>query len=384
MVVLVAVARLESPAAVGDLGLALALAAPLFMLAEMNLRDLLATDVERQRRFADYLALRLLGVGLAVVVSILLALVTTGPALVVALVALAKVADSVGDIVYGFLQRDRRLGSVGRSMLFRGVAQAVLVPSVLVVSGGLVPALVAMAASSIVVLVVHDVPTVRGEITRVQRVRATDLAALARLAAPLGVVALLVSASTVFPRYFLEWHGSRAEVGYFVAIAYTLNVLGLVNLSVSQAAIAELADRLRLGHWPFVQLLWRLSLGAGVAGLVAVVVAVVAGERLLRIVFPPTYASFAGVLVWLTVARVASLMGSYVKAALVAMRVVGPQTVPIAAGLALGCMAAAAWIPQHGLLGAAWAAAVTSWTSLSLNVALVVRRLASTERLAWS
>ena len=59
--ILVAIAKLGTPAMVGQFALGLAVAAPVFMLTSLQLRVVLATDARNEYRLGHYLAPRLLG-----------------------------------------------------------------------------------------------------------------------------------------------------------------------------------------------------------------------------------------------------------------------------------------------------------------------------------
>src|SRR5580700_4270976 len=56
---LVALAKLGTPAMVGQFALGLAATAPLLMFANLQLRTVLATDTRGEYAFSDYLGLRL-------------------------------------------------------------------------------------------------------------------------------------------------------------------------------------------------------------------------------------------------------------------------------------------------------------------------------------
>src|SRR5215203_1463425 len=61
-------AKMGSPEMVGQFALGLAVTAPVIMFTNLNLEAVQATDARHQYRFGDYLALRLVGSTLALVV----------------------------------------------------------------------------------------------------------------------------------------------------------------------------------------------------------------------------------------------------------------------------------------------------------------------------
>jgi O-antigen/teichoic acid export membrane protein len=122
---LLILARWGTPDEVGRLGLALAVTAPVFMLANLRLRTLLATDHCRAHPFRDYLTLRLVGIAVAAGVLLTATQITRGREAAVAITALivmAKAAESLSDLFHGLQQQHERLDRVSLSLLASGVA----------------------------------------------------------------------------------------------------------------------------------------------------------------------------------------------------------------------------------------------------------------------
>src|ERR1051325_11414947 len=68
--ILIVLAKLGSPEAVGQFALGLAVTAPVMLFANLQLSALHATAATREYRFGHYLALRLVTTGLALVVIV--------------------------------------------------------------------------------------------------------------------------------------------------------------------------------------------------------------------------------------------------------------------------------------------------------------------------
>ena len=102
--ILVLLARLGSPEAVGQFSLGLAIAAPIQLFANLQLRDVQATDARVQFQFRDYTGLRILMTIIAacVIFAIGGVLYHGETALTIAGFALSKGIESLSDVVYGF------------------------------------------------------------------------------------------------------------------------------------------------------------------------------------------------------------------------------------------------------------------------------------------
>ncbi len=106
-------AKLGSGEMLGEYALAVAVITPLAMLSHLNLRAVLATDMEYRHAFGDYLAVRLATTAAVLAAMGVIALVSGYPATVAASMILVGVSLSVeiiSDIYYAALQRRRADG----------------------------------------------------------------------------------------------------------------------------------------------------------------------------------------------------------------------------------------------------------------------------------
>ncbi len=152
-------AKLGGREMLGEYALAVALTAPVAMLAHLNLRAVLATDVSGRRLFSDYLTVRLGVSGLALAAMAALALVfgrSGDMAAVIFLTGLAQTSETVSDAYYGAMQRRDEMDRIARSMMVRGVLSAAAFGIVLWMSGNLAWAVAATAAGRLLVLVAYD------------------------------------------------------------------------------------------------------------------------------------------------------------------------------------------------------------------------------------
>ena len=101
---LVLLAKLGTPATVGEFALAVAIAAPVITFACFNLRAVQATDARRERDFGDYLQLRLMALTVAILVIVAIAHSTnqdSSSLAVILIIAFAKALEAVSDVIFG-------------------------------------------------------------------------------------------------------------------------------------------------------------------------------------------------------------------------------------------------------------------------------------------
>ena len=360
------IAKLGSGEMLGQYALALAVATPVAMLAHLNLRAVLATDMERRHAFHDYLAVRLWTAAAALLATVCLALMpgTSGPA-AIALMGVCLGVENVSDTYYGLMQRRERMDQIAWSMMARGALAVAVVGPALWLTHNLIAALAALALARVVVLVAYDRPRgLAGE--RVGVACPPGRFAILRSALPLGVVLMLVSLTVNVPRYAIERYLGTRELGAFAAVASFIAAGGAVVGALGQSAMPRLAICYSAGDLKrFRELalkLCALSLALGVAGVAG---AVVAGRLVLGIAYRPEYAAYSGLLVAVMAAGVPRYVAIILGYVLTSVRSFGPQ-MPLLLAVT-GAAALASWrlVPAMGLGGAAVAIAVAACVQIA-------------------
>src|SRR5213593_2959668 len=121
---IVILARLGDSTAVGRFALGLAIASPLLMLTNLQLRTVQATDVGARFRFGHYVALRLLGSAaflLSIAVAALGARYDGTTLAVLCAVAVMKTSESLSDVGYGLLHAQEHLDRIAQLQILKGV-----------------------------------------------------------------------------------------------------------------------------------------------------------------------------------------------------------------------------------------------------------------------
>ncbi|ACG75621.1 polysaccharide biosynthesis protein [Anaeromyxobacter sp. K] len=379
---LIALARLGTPETVGKFALGLALTAPIFLLAGLQLRGVQATDSRRDFRFGTYFGTRVVAMVFATASAVGLGLTAAKDReawLTVLFVALAKAVEGLSDVHYGYLQQQERLDVVARSLIARGVLAVVGVVVGLLALESAASASAGMALAWLSVLLVHDIPSVRHLLHGECEVGAPVFARapmqrLFVLAAPLGVVLMLGSLQTNIPRFVIERVLGNRDLGVFAVLSSLVAAGGVFVSALGQSASPGLARLFAAGDVArFRRNLGALLLIGAVLGGGAVAVAILAGEPLLRVVFGAEYAGQPNVFIWLMVGGglgyVASLLGHGMTAAR-QFRAQVPLFLVLIAVLGILCLVL---VPPFGLLGCAWALAVAATVQL-LGSAYVVLR----------
>jgi O-antigen/teichoic acid export membrane protein len=384
---IVAVAKMGSSFVVGQFSLGLAVAGPVFMLTNLHLRAVQATDARQMYSFGEYLRLRLglTSLGLLAILGIArFGHYERQTAFVILAVALAKAIETLSDIHYGLFQLNDRLDQTGRSMMLRGSLSVLAVAIGLYLTRSLLCSCVGLALAWLAVLVLFDAPRRRGLMAPQrsnQPTRPRRFLDLIRIALPLGLSTTMAALNLNMPRYFIDAHLGERQLGVYSALAWSTAAMVLVSDSMGHSAIPRLSrlfssDRLN----EYRSLLFRLVAAGALFGAAGLVVGLCFGERLLMLLYGAEYAAHYRVL-WLLILAtaiygVACMFTSAVTAAR-RFRIQVPLYAMIVGANGIGC---ALWVPKAGLAGGAAALVLSASVHLALGAGVVFSLLWSSSR----
>lgn len=374
------IARGLGPADVGVFALAGAIAAPVLVLTQLQLRIVLATDVRHDHRFSDFVVVRLWSaVALVVAVGCAGALVTGREAWgVIAVYGIAKAFDSVADVLYGYHQRREEMRAIAIGQGVNGILSVVLLSLGIWWSGSLLMGVAGFALASAANLALRVVPAVRAS-------RAADVddprdqaparARLVRLAVPLAAVLLLGSVAASAPRLVLEETAGAYALGIFAGVAYV--VLAAANLV--NAVGNALAPRLATAHAAgdrvaFGRLLTRgVVFGVGLA-LTGALLAWLVGDEVLALLYGDEYADSGALLAALCLVSVLAFTGSFLVGAATAARHFREQLPIGVITCAVAVVGSLLVVPPAGVPGVVVVTAVVAAVQV-VGYAAVLRRV---------
>ena len=371
---IVVLAKAGTPEMVGKFSLASAIATPVFMLANLQLRAVQATDARREYGFADYLRLRILTDISAVLAIALMAWshsYAQDTRWVIIAVAVWKGADAISDIVYGLLQSHEWMERIAKSLMIKGALALVIFGVVIYWSHDILWGTLGLITASVVVLASYDVRSAVLILRRPLSVRkisasacrislfgqpklmAMRTARLGRFAFPLGLAMILVSLNVNVPRYLIASSLSERELGIFAAMAYVIAGAGTIIEALGQAATPRLAKYYAARDLKsFRRLVLRL-VGLGVLiGASGLAVAVLGGGRLLAILYSRDYAARADVFCWVMAVTPVTFAAGFLGSALTAARYFGVQIPLLFATTSVTALMCISFIPRYGLKGA--------------------------------
>lgn len=367
-------AKLGGSEMLGQYALALAVSAPIVMLAHLNLRAVLATDVSQRHPMGDYLALRIVATTVALILVGCAAILTGDNwwiALVIVAVGVGQASETVSDLCYGAMQRRERMDAVAISMGARTLVSVTALGVTLLVTGALLPSVIALAAGRLAVLLVYDLRIgMAGENLTRTGMRAP--LAIFRTALPLGLVLMLISLNTNLPRYAIEYFQGSAELGVFAAVVSFITIGSTFVNALGQSATARMARHFNDREFrQFRRLILGMSGVVFALGLAGVAAATLFGGLVLRLLYRPEYADYAPLLVAVMGAGAFSYLAIALGYGVTSARVFDAQ-LPLFA-LAAAICGGASWllVPPMGLYGAVVALAIAAIVQIAGQLAIL-------------
>lgn len=350
---LIIVTRRFGLAEFGRLALALSVFGPLLLLAGMQLRSVLLSDVDAERRFPTYLALRVLltvvvFVGVSVVGSIS---VPTSGVIFVAVGGM-RCCEAISDLCYGLFQRRHAYRHVGLALMLRGIL-ITLCGGIIALIGGTVEHVLWAGFAVAAIGMTRDLMRTR---PRAGQMPWPDILRLAASAAPLGAVAFLLSLSTTLPTYVLQHARSQAEVGAYSALMSFIIVGSTAIMAAGQVAAPSLARYVHAGARDrFGQLMLGLLAFAVTIGAIGVIVAQVAGTWILAVTYGEALTPYVRLMELAMIAGVAAYTAAMLRQGMIALGLHRRQLATLVAATVVLVGATWTWAPEYGVKGAVMA-----------------------------
>lgn len=387
---LVLLAKLTRPEIVGQYAFGLAIALPVLMFANLQLRAVLTTDVHEEVHFGHYLSFRLLStaLGLLIIFGTTQVLGFRGQlSWVIPLVGVAQAIEAISDIYHARLQLHDRMDRISKSLILRTVLSALGLAGGVYFSGNLLWGIVGLVLARIVVLTSYDIRKRTHDLARPTEGFAAHEVLRPRwdprvqrellwFSFPLGIIAALVSLQTHMPRYFVQHVLGERELGIFSAIGFMLAAGSLAVVSLGQSAFTRLARSYATENLAeFRSLLGKLLVCGATIGLCGIIVAKVAGREILTFLFRPEYAERADLLPWIMLVGSIGYLAQFLGFGMTAARYYHSQVFLFILANISVAVASYVLVPRQGLRGAIFAMLISAVAQLVGSVIILMMGL---------
>jgi O-antigen/teichoic acid export membrane protein len=386
---LVLLARIATSETVGVYSLAMAVASPLAMISNLNLRALMVTDVYGVYKLSDILGLRYTAGALSLLIALCISVASrqniesTGT---IFLMTLSQTLDSISDTYYGILQREERMDSIAKSTIGKSIGSILALAISVACSSKLLYGVAVMVLVRAVLTFCYDAqqakPRIQHGVAPSRMFRSlfdarwnlpNQMVILWKIA-PLGLVSVLASLNGNIPRYFVENYCGHKVLGVFAALS-ALPTSGTMLISaLGQTAIPRLARAFALCRLlEFKILLRRLLLIALLIGGCGVAGAALFGPWVLKMVYGAEYATYSSLLIWLMSAGTCIYASTMLGYGLTAASQFAAQVPVLCFVTLVSLTASAVLIPKYSVTGGAIVMILSGIAQVAVSGALFYR-----------
>lgn len=375
---MVVLAKIGTPQMVGKFALALAITTPIFMLTNLQLRVVQATDANDEYQFGDYLGLRMIMSAVSFLITVMVIVVTNYSFdinLIIVVMCIAKIIESIGDVSYGLMQKNEFMGMISISKILKGILSLIALGIFVWITNSLVIGTVALAFMWLIVTIFYDVKLVRKLIKFKPKpvFNYKTLISILKLSLPLGIVLMMGSLNNNLPRYFLEYYFDEDTLGYFVAMAYLIVAGNTVMSALGQSASPRLAKYYCSGNKKsFTSLTCKMMLIGIIIGIIGIFIAIFFGNELLTILYGKEYAKYSEEFVLIMIAGAILYVGAFVGYSITASRSFKIQPIIGTIWVISSFIGSVILIPIHGLRGAAYVLIITAIIQLVTKILVLV------------
>jgi O-antigen/teichoic acid export membrane protein len=370
--VLSVIAKLGSAEMLGEYALAAAVTLPVAMLAHLNMRAVLATDVKGAHSFADYRAARLIANAAAALAFVTFSLAKGGlVGAAIFLLGISLLIENTSDLLYAVMQRRDRMDLIAKSMILRSGLSMVFVAGAVWLLRDVASACAGLLLSRLATLILVDRRYGQTE----AGVRHDPWAVL-RVSLPLGFTLLLISLTTNVPRYAIEHFLGTRELGIFAAVASFVALGSTFVNAMGQSVLTRLAKHFATRDYARMRrAAWQLAAFTFALSFVGTALAVFVGRPVLRLLYRPEFAEYNQVLAVILAAAGFGWTAAMLGYVTTGMRMFKAQTVLVAAAAATSALVSYASVPSLGLYGGALAIGTAGLVQLIGQVYLLSRAL---------
>lgn len=364
-----------TPYTLGSFTLSLAIAAPVFLLFGLQLRNVQVTDSRNEYTFSHYFGLRLYTMLAAFATVCLIGLISRVDMGILTAVAALKGVEGMAEIFNGQQQKLERMEFLALSLSLKGVAATIAIPVGVYCFDSLAAGLALAVALNLVVLFFNDYLNCYRLFGRQRFIslRGVNHKSLLVKSLPLGFVMLIISLNGNIPKYLSEMLLGTEQQGIYSAIAYCLVVGNFVSNAIGQSFSPRLGRYYAEGERGRFVRLSQLFVGCNaLVGLALFLFTLVGGEWFLRLAFSPAIAAYARLFSLIMLGGIFANMANALGYSLTAMRVFRIQ--PFINGIELVVNLAGCYllIRHYGLFGAGLVAVITPCVRLAI-LYLVIR-----------
>ncbi len=362
---------------VGYFTLGMAIAAPIFMLSEMQMKSVLVVEPENGTDFyKTYLVIRFVATALALIGLIIYCTVFREINWVLLAVVVYKSVESLIDIQYGYYQKKDDMIWMSQIDILKTILTifaCFIVTVFLHKIGSSLISIIIVSALFYLANSTYITHRLAGELAPVSFLTAVDII---KKSLPLGISVLFVSYITNYPRIAIEGHCGPEMLAYFGAYSYL--AIGVFQIS----APIQTYLRQRLSRYfqncdlhKFSQSINIAIIGFIFIGITLFLIFLTMGDTIITILYNESYLPYKNIIFVLFFSQLLMAISGIYSTAVLSFNIYTKQAF-ISGGIFLVVLFISdALIKDNGIYGGAYVSVIAAFISLSCYVLIYIKRI---------
>lgn len=320
-VIVVLLTKIGSAEDLGNYSYALALISPIILFFSFDLRRVIAT--ENENVFLSFLTTRIINLFFASFIILIISIFVTQDAKVVLIIlslCIYKFFEYISDIIFGYLQQQNLMESIGISQFFRGILNILFFGSIYYLTSNLMLAINFMNFSMLIMLLFYDVKTIKLSKFNFKDLDFDEYKNIIIANLSLAISLLIISLIVNIPKLYLEYYYGKEILGYFSGIYYIVTIANILLNPVLIILSNNFRYEYNKSMKSFSSFLYKIIFISSTICLIPAFIIGFFGDTILRILYNEEFVIYNNSFIILSISIVFSLINGILSLALITMR----------------------------------------------------------------
>lgn len=206
----------------GVYSLAVSITNVLYSIALYGIRNYQVSDIKNEYTDKEYLISRYITCIISLVICLFTILISSydfEQKMAIFLYMLFHIEEAYIDVLHGIIQKRERMDYIGISCILRGITNLFLFSFVLYSTKNILLAIVTLIIITFIFINIYDMKKIKSfkNISDIYNIK--HIFKLLKIGLPLAICTVLIAATPVVPRYYLEMIHGKADLGIYATIA---------------------------------------------------------------------------------------------------------------------------------------------------------------------
>lgn len=362
----------------GHFTLSLAIAAPVYMFMNFQLRPVLITDAEKRWEFSEFFTIRTVSTATGFLLVLLIGFFFgKGNFLrILLLLSAIKAIEALTDIIHARLQQDESMSMIARSLMLKGSGYVISVIIGLLVFKSLVSGLALYFLLCIGFIYFVDYHFLKQVAGKIKLLSSSITKNILIIGFPLAVVRLIIALNSNVAKYIAEINLGTEKQAIYSTLAYLIVMGDVFIQAIGQTFIPRISKYAMDNNWKAVKRLkFYFSVICIITGLGLYLISISAGEIILRILFSPEIAKYQHLFSLLMLSGILVYYSSSAGQTLTALKIFKPQPWIHVTVFIVNIVAIFILVNRLGLVGIIYATMIAFSVRIILSEWLLYRHL---------